>query len=105
LGCLCTGGPFFVPLFLQERTIALVYALARLHNFCINEKDGEKDGNDAGSTLLNDQTDEIQERDEDHPQRLVQMNAIHYNEYNVPDKVPTDLLDAGDHFDDCPWES
>ncbi len=56
------------------RTIALISCLARLHNFC-NEH------------MMNG------------PEGYVPL--VNNNSHAVP--TPKDLLDGGNHFDDCPW--
>jgi hypothetical protein len=73
------------------RTIALVSCLARLHNFCINEVERTKElDEDALPTDI--------EHMMNGPEGYVPL--VKDNSNNVP--TPKDILDGGNHFDDCP---
>ena len=73
------------------RTIALVSCLARLHNFCINEVERTKELDE--DALLTDI-----EHMMNGPERYVPF--VNDNSHGVP--TPKDILDGGNHFDDCP---
>lgn len=69
-----------------RKTIALVNALAKLHNFCIdqNEADVPKtSGRDRCTLMMN-------------PQGYIPLDV---------NAIPTQLLDSGNHFEDVPRES
>ena len=74
------------------RTIALVSCLARLHNFCINEAKRTKElDEDALPTDI--------EHMMNGPEGYVPL--INDNSHDVP--TPKDILEGGNHFDNCPW--
>ena len=74
------------------RTIALVSCLARLHNFCINEvKRTEELDEDALPTDI--------EHMMNGPEGYVPL--VNDNSHDVP--TPKDILEGGNHFDNCPW--
>ena len=73
------------------RTIALVSCLARLHNFCINEVKRTKElDKDALSMDI--------EHMMNGPEGYVPL--VNNNSHNVP--TPKNILDGGNHFDNCP---
>ena len=76
-----------------SKTIALVHALAKLHNFCINEQ--ESDPNFSGDNSI----PETMQNDEDH----IMMQDEGYIPINVNDTgecIP--LVEGGHHMDDVP---
>ena len=76
------------------RTVAMVNCLARLHNFCIDEAD---------------RFGEVSQVEEQLPLDLENMlnNPDGYVPLTMDDNhdgiaIPTEIMDAGHHFDDCP---
>ena len=84
-----------------SRTILLVHALAKLHNFCINEHHGNNYNNVTNITT-NDMVPDSLEKDYDNlmmqPEGYVTMDA----DDNHRILVPRGLMDCGHHFDDMP---
>jgi hypothetical protein len=76
------------------KTISLVLALAKLHNFCIDEVDA------VPSTILAQDEQNITEN-ENGSVLLIQDNQI-AEVINVNTTTPQDLIGGGDHFDDVP---
>ena len=78
-----------------SKTIALVHALAKLHNFCIDEQESDAD-------FLGDYTiPDTMQNDEDH----IMMQDEGYIPMNVSDTgkcIPFGLVDGGHHLDDVP---
>ena len=73
------------------RTIALVSCLTRLHNFCINEVKRTKElDKDALPTDI--------EHMMNGPEGYVSL--VNDNSHDVP--IPKNILDSGNHLDDCP---
>jgi hypothetical protein len=79
------------------KTVALVLALAKLHNFCIDEKD------------LLDDDDNRKNHHEDHTpavsaimanQTLFTLEATHQGVHGIGNAVPLALLDGGQHSND-----
>ena len=78
-----------------SKTITLVHALAKLHNFCIDEQ--ESDADFLGEYSIPD----TMQNDEDH----IMMQDEGYIPMNVNDRgecIPFGLVDAGHHLDDVP---
>ena len=78
-----------------SKMIALVHALAKLHNFCIDEQ--ESDPNFSGDNSI----PETMQNDEDH----IMMQDEGYIPMNVNDTgecIPVGLVDGGHHLDDVP---
>jgi hypothetical protein len=74
--------------FLIKKIIALVNALAKLHNFCINEQDGTPDSFlaiDAEHLMHNEGGS---------------LELVTTDTHNVP--VPQGIMDCGHHFQDVP---
>jgi hypothetical protein len=76
------------------KTIVLVSCLARLHNFCIDQvkRSKERDEDILPLDLEHFENGEV---------GYVQMANIMDSRYDVP--IPKDIMDSGNHFDDCPW--
>ena len=73
-----------------QKTVALVNALAKLHNYCIDRKDGTERVCDAtAEDLTNITTSEA---------GYVLMESVDACEV----EVPSQLIDGGHHFDDIP---
>ena len=70
-----------------EKTVALVVALAKLHNFCINARDTDVSANTAHDEWLSEINGAVP---------LVQVEG--HGEGS--DVVPEQLLHGGEHFDD-----
>ena len=83
-----------------KKTIALVNALAKLHNFCIDEVDGN-------STTINESLAEDVVNMEMNGSGYVPMlpNAEIRNVMEVEVNTPNDLMGGGQHFDDVPREN
>jgi len=78
-----------------SKTISLVHAIAKLHNFCIDEQ--ESDANFFGDYTIPD----TMQNDEDH----IMMQDEGYIPMNVSDTgkcIPFGLVDGGHHLDDVP---
>ena len=77
-----------------SKTVALVHALAKLHNFCIDE---EKDDNVLGDYTVPD----IMQNDEDymmmHDQGYIPMNIN-----DTDERIPLGLVGGGHHLDNVP---
>ena len=74
-----------------EKTVALVVALAKLHNFCINAKDKDiaaRTANDEWASEINGAVP------------LVPVEGSDTSDLNQSDVVPEQLLHGGEHFDD-----
>jgi hypothetical protein len=71
------------------KIIALVNALAKLHNFCINEKEGNAD------VLLNIDEEYMMTNKGGYIE-MVNDDTLH----NIP--VPAGIMDCGHHFQDVP---
>jgi hypothetical protein len=78
------------------RTVALVSCLERLHNFCIDEVERGKDLNRSDDTLAAD-LEHVMNR----PEGYIPM--IRDDNHDVP--IPYEIMDGGNHFDDCPRSS
>lgn len=80
-----------------SRTISLVHALAKLHNFCINERHGSN-----YNVTTNEMVPDSLEQDNDHlmmqSEGCVTMDADDNNGV----LVPRGLMNGGHHFDDMP---
>lgn len=72
-----------------QRTIALVFALAKLHNFCIDEA-----GSNVPTMLASDENNIANSAD-----GIGSVNFVQ-REQSGNQPVPADLLDGGHHFDD-----
>ncbi len=78
------------------KTTALVNALAKLHNFCIDEK------------VLDDDVDNANNHQDHTPavsailatQRLITLRASHTRKHGIGIPVPVPLLHGGEHHDD-----
>ena len=80
------------------RIIALVNALAKVHNFCIGEVDGGGNSRNCDSTLLqhlNADTNNIMNNEDG----FVPMVASN-NNHGI--SLPRALMDSGHHFSDVP---
>ena len=81
-----------------SRTISLVHALAKLHNFCINERLGS----DCNNVTTNDMVPDSLEKDNDN----LMMQSEGYVTMDADDNhgilVPRGLMNGGHHFDDMP---
>lgn len=79
-----------------SRTISLVHALAKLHNFCINEH------HDCDNVTKNIMVPDSLEKDDDH----LMMQSDGYITMDADDNhgilVPSGLMNCGHHFDDVP---
>ena len=79
----------------------MVHALAKLHNFCINEHHGNN-YNNVTNVTTNDMVPDSLEKDYDNlmmqPEGYVTMDA----DDNHRILVPRGLMDCGHHFDDMP---
>ena len=84
-----------------KKTIALVNALAKLHNFCINEMDGDHAGSTADEPLVEDVAN--MESDENGFVPLVCNNEIE-DVLDIAVDTPDDLVGGGEHLDDVPRE-
>jgi hypothetical protein len=73
--------------FTIPKIIALVNALAKLHNFCINEKEGNAD------ILLNVDKEYMMTNEGGY----IEMES---DTHNIP--VPAGIMDCGHHFQDVP---
>ena len=76
-----------------EKTVALVVALAKLHNFCINAKDKDiaaRTANDKWASIINDAV----------PLDLIEGHNREGSELLLSDVVPEQLLHGNEHFDD-----
>jgi hypothetical protein len=80
-----------------SRTISLVHALAKLHNFCINERHGSN-----YNVTTNEMVPDSLEQDNDHlmmqSEGCVTMDADDNNGV----LVPRGLMNGGHHFDNMP---
>ena len=83
-----------------KKTIALVNALAKLHNFCINEMDGDCAGSTADEPLVEDVVN--MESDENGFVPLVHNSEI--EDVDIAVDTQDDLVGGGEHFDDVPRE-
>jgi hypothetical protein len=75
------------------RTVALVNCLARIHNFCIDEVEKGKDIKESNDTLPADLAHMM-----NGPKGYVPM--ISDDIHDVP--IPYEIMEGGNHFDDCP---
>ncbi len=75
------------------RTVALVSCLARLHDFCIDEVERGKDLNRSDDTLPADLEHGMNQLEGYVP-------MIRDDNHDVP--IPYEIMDGGNHFDDCP---
>ena len=75
------------------KMIALVYALAKLHNFCIDEE--EKDDNVLGDYTVPD----VMQNDEDY-MMMQDQGYIPMNVNDTGERIPLSLVDGGHHLDD-----
>ena len=82
-----------------KRTIALIVALAKLHNFCIDETDecmeydcATEEDSDVAATS----------RRRRRQRAVLPLVAAHRQDHGVNDTVPIGLLDGGDHLLDHP---
>jgi hypothetical protein len=83
------------------RTIAMVHALAKLHNFCIDTHDKMHSKEQAPGDIL-----ERLEEDEDYmvthsPEGYIAMNTATDDSGGV--SLPSGLMDCGHHSDNMPW--
>ena len=76
------------------KTTALVNALAKLHNFCIDEKVLD----DADNSNLQDHTPAVSAIMA--TQKLITLKATHTRKHGIGNPVPVALLHGGQHFDD-----
>jgi hypothetical protein len=74
-----------------QRTIAMVFALAKLHNFCIDEVDGEN------AAILH--------RDEQHIITNEHGSVPLVGNNQAGTDTPQDLIGGGEHFNDVPRDS
>ena len=72
--------------------IALVHALAKLHNFCIDE---EKDDNVLGDYTVPD----VMQNDEDY-MMMQDQGYVPMNVNDTGERIPLSLVDGGHHLDD-----
>ena len=84
-----------------KKTIALVNALAKLHNFCISETDGDRAGSTADEPLVEDLAN--MESDENGFVPMVRNSEIE-SVLDIAVDTPDDLVGGGEHFDDVPRE-
>jgi hypothetical protein len=74
-----------------EKTVALVVALAKLHNYCINANDNDISANTARDKW----TSKIN--------GAVPLVRVEGHDEGSTDAVPERLLHSGEHFDDSAW--
>jgi hypothetical protein len=76
------------------KTVTLVSCLARLHNFCIDwvMRSKQRDKDILPLDLEHLMNGEV---------GYVQMVNVTDSIYNLP--IPRDIIDGGNHFDNCPW--
>jgi hypothetical protein len=79
-----------------QRVIALVNALAKLHNFCIDQQDKVGGGNQVIASSVVDAFSFMND-----VEGFVDLEAVG-EEHETEFLVPTQLLDAGNHFDEVP---
>jgi hypothetical protein len=90
------------------KTIAPVVALAKLHNFCIDEADksdttsNKYDEPDSSGADPDPDRFSAPSRNCKKKQKCLELIAAHEKDYGVEDVVPTDLLDGGKHRRDHP---
>ena len=72
------------------KIIALVNALAKLHNFCINEKEGDAD------VLLNVDEEYVMTNTGGY----IEMVSDDRTQHDIP--IPAAIMDCGHHFQDVP---
>ena len=77
------------------KTTALVNALAKLHNFCIDEKVLD---DHADNSNLQDHTPAVSAIMA--TQKLITLKATHTRKHGIGNPVPVALLHGGQHFDD-----
>ncbi|KAL3786777.1 hypothetical protein ACHAW5_002978 [Stephanodiscus triporus] len=77
-----------------SKTIALVHALAKLHNFCIDE---EKDDNFGGDYTVTD----VMQNDENY-MMMQDQGYILMNVNDTGERIPLSLVDGSHHLDDMP---
>jgi DDE superfamily endonuclease len=80
-----------------QRVIALVNALAKLHNFCIEQQDEVEAGGDQ--VIASSVVDAFSFMNDG--EGFVDLEAVG-EEHETEFLVPTELLDAGNHFDEVP---
>ncbi len=76
-----------------HKTVALVLALARLHNYCINENEADCDA--AYSTATDEWRNEVSGAIP-----LVETPQQYTDDASNAGTTPRQLLDGGNHFDD-----
>ncbi len=76
------------------KVVALVNALAKLHNFCVGDRHGYDEG------ILDSMPIDMHNYLRSHG--LVSLNAIGSNGDGERDLIPTQLLGAGHHSNDYP---
>ena len=80
------------------KVIALVFALSRLHTFCLDERERRTT---LGEELLAPPLLDIDEQNIlNDDNGYVAMDEDSNQEHSIP--IPTALMDAGHHFDDVP---
>ena len=84
-----------------KRTIALVVALAKLNNFCIDETDEFMDY-DFAPDPDPDVVATAQRRRRKPPRVALPLVAAHRMDHGVDDTIPVGLLDGGEHLLDHP---
>ncbi len=76
------------------KTVDLVSYLARLQNFCVDEVERNKE-----------RDEDILPLDLEHlmngQEGYVPIVNVKDSNHDVP--IPRDILDGGNHFNDCPW--
>jgi hypothetical protein len=84
-----------------KRTVALVVALAKLHNFCIDATDDNTvfDSDNTPDPDVVATTSRLRRR----PHRgAVPLVATHRKDHGTTEEIPVSLLDGGEHFLDHP---
>ena len=80
-----------------KKTIGLVIALMKLHNFCINEVDRVRGTMEDETTRTSSAADSFHFMNQ--AEGFVPLDAVE------EEVIPTQLLGAGNHFDDIPRTS
>ncbi len=84
-----------------RKIIAMVNALAKLHNFCIDEQ--ERGTNASPQQCMTESSSDIDEFHitATHPSGYVSLERCDYS-HDDDARIPIDLLDSGHHFRDIP---